>query len=99
MVTLTEAASNIQQFEHGSLTSRIATLEGRFRGADKRACELLCSTLPITGTLLESAFELKRAAAQVHVIIHTLGILLSLCIGQTHFVLCPRLRYTLTTRA
>jgi hypothetical protein len=78
MVTLAEAASNIQQFEHGALGNRIATLEGHFRGADKRACELLCSSLPITGTLLESAFELKRAAAQVHVIIHTLGILLSL---------------------
>jgi len=78
MVTLTEAASNIQQFEHGSLTSRIATLKGRFRGADKRACEALCTSLTLSGILLESAFELKRAAAQVHVIIHTLGILLSL---------------------
>jgi hypothetical protein len=41
MVILTEAASNIQQFEQGALIIRIATLEGHFRGADKRACELL----------------------------------------------------------
>jgi hypothetical protein len=78
MVTLTEAASNIQQFEHGTLGSRIASLEGRFQGADKPTCEALCAALTISGTLLESAFELKRAAGQINVIIHTLGILLSL---------------------
>jgi hypothetical protein len=78
MVTLTEAAGNIQKFEQGSLTNRISTIESKLQNADKAACKSLFQTLGINLSLLDSAFVLKRATGQVNVLIHAAGILLSL---------------------
>lgn len=78
MVTLIEAASNIQKFERGSLTNRISTIENTLQNADKAACKSLFQTLRISPSLLDAALVLKRAAGQVNVLIHAAGILLSL---------------------
>lgn len=77
MVTLPEAARYIEQFEKGSLKSRIASLEKDFQDADHNTCVTLCQSY-IEPELLTSALTLKRVAGQVNVIIHAVGILLSL---------------------
>jgi hypothetical protein len=78
MPTLSEVVRNIEEFEEGSLKTRISNLENSFRGANKAACDTLCSDFGIGPQLLHSAFLLKRIAGQVNVIVHSVGILLSL---------------------
>ncbi len=78
MITLLEAAGNIQRFEEDSLRTRVAILENRFQGANKVACTSLSSALNISTELLASAFVLKQAVGQINVVIHAVGILLSL---------------------
>lgn len=78
MATLIEATSSIQEFERGSLTSRLSEIETILQGCDKKACESAFSTLAVNSSLLDAAFILKRAAGQVNVLIHAVGILLSL---------------------
>lgn len=78
MVTLIEAVGNIQEFEQGSLTNRISTIERTLQNADKAVCKSFFLTLGINPYLLDSAFVLKRATGQVNVLIHATGILLSL---------------------
>lgn len=78
MSSLVEAAKNIQLFEAGSLTHRLFNLENSFAGADKRTVHASCATENISSVLLHSAFVLKQAASQINVVIHAVGILLSL---------------------
>lgn len=78
MGTLLEAASTIQQFEKGSLTDRISAIETILQGLDKKACESAFPTLAVNPSLLDAALTLKQAAGQVNVLIHAVGILLSL---------------------
>lgn len=78
MATLVEAASNIQQFEKGSLTHRISSIESTLQSTDRTACKSLYPSLGITFSLLDSAYALKRTASQINVLIHAVGILVSL---------------------
>lgn len=78
MTTLLEAAERIEQFTGESLTKRISGIETNLQGSDKRACETLYSSSDITLALFDSAFTLKKAAGQVNVLIHAVGILLLL---------------------
>jgi len=78
MITLVEAASKIQDFEDGSLTNRISSLEANLRNTDRARCVSLFQTLQIDSSLLDSALRLKQAAGQVNVLVHTFGILLAL---------------------
>lgn len=78
MLSLVEAAKNIQQFEADSLTNRLSNLEHVFEGADKQASQVLGSEQSVTTSLLDSAFVLKKAAGQINVIVHAVGILTAL---------------------
>jgi hypothetical protein len=78
MVTLPKAAERIQQFEKGALTSRIGDIEASLQGLDRTGCEEAFRALVVSPDLLESALVLKKAAGQVNVLIHAIGILLSL---------------------
>ncbi len=78
MVTLPKAAERIQQFERGALTSHIGDIEASLQGLDKKGCEEAFRALVLGPDLLESALVLKKAAGQVNVLIHAIGILLSL---------------------
>lgn len=76
--SITEAALNVQRFQQDNLGKRIAAIEKEMQGLDKNGCQPIYGELAITPVQLESALLLKRLAGQINVIIHTLGILLSL---------------------
>jgi hypothetical protein len=78
MKTLIEAASTIEKFERGSLTQRISGIETVLVGLDKRACEEIYPALSIKADLFDSAVTIKKLAGQINVLIHAIGILLSL---------------------
>lgn len=78
MLSLVESAKNIQQFEADSLKNRLSSLEDIFEGADKQASQILGGQQNITASLLDSAFVLKEVAGQINVIVHAVGILISL---------------------
>ena len=78
MISILEAAKAIQQFEKDSLTDRISAIESKLAGANSSVIQLVYPSLGITSDLLESAITFKRTAGQINVLIHTIGILLSL---------------------
>jgi hypothetical protein len=78
MITIVESANAIQEFEKGSLTDRISTIENALIGADTKTCNSVFPSLEITPNLLDAAFTFKRTAGQINVLIHAIGILLSL---------------------
>lgn len=78
MITLVEAVEKIQNFEGGSLTNRISSLEEQLRHAGRTKCDTVFQALQIDSSLLDSALRLKQAAGQVNVLVHTFGILLAL---------------------
>ncbi len=78
MISIIESAKAIQQFEKGSLTHRISSIESNLIGADSKTCQSAFPSLEITPNLLDAAFTFKRAAGQINVLIHAIGILLSL---------------------
>jgi len=77
-MNLIEAASNLEEFGVNSLRNRIASLEAAFKGRSKAECGAESLSQGLVLNLLESAVILKRAAGQVNILIHALGILLSL---------------------
>ncbi len=78
VVPLSVMLRQLQQFEQGSLTRRIAELETRLRGIDRAACAVVLGPEQIGRPLWDAAMELKRATGQIHVLIHTIGVLLAL---------------------
>jgi hypothetical protein len=75
---LASYVERISTFSGTSLASTIAELEFGFARLDKREiAEKLRSSL-IDNDLLDAARAIKRAAAQIDVVLHTLGILLLL---------------------
>jgi hypothetical protein len=78
MITLDEACRNLQQFIQGSLKTSISTLEVDLQRSDKTKCQTLYVSQQIDTSLLSSALVLKKAAKQIHEIVHALGILLAL---------------------
>jgi len=78
MISLTEAASALQDFEKGDLGERIGAMEAILKGADASRLEEAFPHLGIGNRLLEAALTLKAAAGQVNVLIHAIGILLAI---------------------
>jgi len=72
------ALRNIQQFEEGSLTTKLASLELAFQGKSREQTIGLGIVNHLGTSLIESAILLKNLAGQIHVVIHAAGILLSL---------------------
>lgn len=78
MISISDAAQQVQQFENGNLGQQIALLEQKLLGANKFSCERYFDEMHITPPLLNSAFAIKRLAGQINVIVHAVGIMLSL---------------------
>jgi len=78
MISILEAAKAIQQFEKDSLTDQISAIENKLAGADSSVVQSAYPSLGVTSDLLESAITFKRTASQINVLIHAVGILLSL---------------------
>lgn len=77
-MNLIEAAQLIQQFEQDSLTARIQNVEASVEGANLAQIENIYPAFAVTPELLPAALTLKQTASQVNVIIHAVGILVSL---------------------
>jgi hypothetical protein len=74
---LASYVERISKFSGASLASTISNLEFGFARLEKREiAEKLRSSL-IDNDLLDAARAIKRAAAQIDVVLHTLGILLT----------------------
>jgi hypothetical protein len=73
---LAEAASRIEAFSDGSLTKRIGALENALTGAT--AISIRADAPDVDAALLLAGSVLKRAAGQVNVLIHAVGILVAL---------------------
>ena len=78
MISILEAAKNIQKFEQDSLTDRISNIENKLAGADSSVIQSVYPSFDVTVELLESAIMFKRTTSQINVLIHSIGILLSL---------------------
>lgn len=68
----------ISTFSGKSLASRISELEWAFAGLDKTTIPEKLRASLIDGDVLEAARSIKKAAAQIDVVLHALGILLLL---------------------
>jgi hypothetical protein len=68
----------IKEFRTESLTTKIADLEAKFRGANFDNHNKILGESFLDSKLLESAFLIKDVSKQINVVIHTLGILMSL---------------------
>lgn len=72
---LPEAARRIQDFEGGSLRERLSALEQLFLGVNRQGSVGICAQEKIDTHLLRAAFELKKLAGQINVVIHAAGII------------------------
>ncbi len=77
-MNLNEAYERVQEFKQEDLGKYVSRLERDLRGADKVALDSLYSRLSLDTTVLDSAFALKWAAAQIDTVVHAAGVLLSL---------------------
>ncbi len=62
----------------GELTARISAIEASLIGKERRAAQRTIAKHEIDEALLEGALTIKDLAGQIHVVIHAIGILLTL---------------------
>jgi hypothetical protein len=74
--TIAQALESIEAFIESDLTARIADLEWIVRGCDAQQCTAKSGEVGVTPDLLKAAYTVKRAAAQINVLIHAVGGLL-----------------------
>ena len=75
---LLQAADEMQRFGSGDLRRRIAAIEQSLEGMQLPSLAGHLDELSISSSTLEASLEIKRVAGQVNVLVHTVGILLSL---------------------
>jgi hypothetical protein len=78
MADLAAAASRLEAFAGKDLGQTISSLEGQMRSACRSRCKELLTELALSNDLLTAALLFKRAAGQIHVMIHAIGMLLLL---------------------
>lgn len=78
MINITEAVNDIQNFIRDSLTSRISEIESVLQSKNKSEVTYFLNNEIINSQLISSAFFLKSIIGQINVVIHSVGILLSL---------------------
>ena len=78
MDDFSKVVKRIQEFQTDNLGTRIADLESLFQGANAENIDMLSNQISIDHELLSNAFEIKSIAGLINVIIHAVGILLSL---------------------
>ncbi|HSC17453.1 MAG TPA: hypothetical protein VLC74_00925 [Rhizomicrobium sp.] len=74
--TMIQALDAIENFIGSDLTARIADLEWGVKGCDGIECGAKNVEAGVTSDLLSAAYAMKRAAAQINVLIHAVGGLL-----------------------
>lgn len=77
-MNLTDSISAIKSFRSTSLKNTLHSLESSFSGIPAMEVGKEIDSRGIDINLLAAAFKVKKAAGQINVIIHSLGILLSL---------------------
>lgn len=78
MPIIEDALRRLQRFRGQSLAATIAQIEARIVGAKHRDIAALNADLQLNHSLVASAAQVKRASAQIDVLIHAIGILHSL---------------------
>ncbi len=73
-----DAVSQINQFKESSLADTVANIESSLSQVGAGDVLRICETFPIGQELLSAAADIKRASAQINVIIHAVGIIYSL---------------------
>jgi len=73
-----EIVKRIQDFQTENLGTHISEIESSFQGANAEKSNKLTSLISIDQELLNNAFEIKSLAGQINVIVHAVGILMSL---------------------
>jgi hypothetical protein len=72
---LAESVGELEKFTDGRLKFKLRDIEDRLVKGDVSACVDLNATFGIGPDLLEAAATIKRAAAQIDVLVHSIGIL------------------------
>ena len=72
------AFHKLRNYFGDDLSTRVTVLEHHFSGGKLETLDDLLGRKKLTADLLHSARPIKRATGQIHVVIHALGILLSL---------------------
>lgn len=75
---LASAFESLRDYLGDGLTARITALEDHFSGGNIENLTYLLEKQQLTSELLQHAHEIKHATGQIHVIVHALGVLLSL---------------------
>jgi len=78
MININEAVNNISNFIRDSLTSRISEIENVLKNKYKSEVVNFLEGDIINSQIISSAFSLKPIIGQINVVIHAVGILLSL---------------------
>ena len=78
MINIIEAVNSIQNFIKDSLTSRISEIESVLQNKNKSEVVTFLDNEIINSQIISSAFSLKSIISQINVVIHSVGILLSL---------------------
>jgi hypothetical protein len=75
---ISTAFAQLSEYLGSGLTGRISTFEGEFKGAHSGNLSTLLTQSRLTPSLIQHALTIKRATGQIHVLLHAMGILLSL---------------------
>ena len=78
MINILESVNRIQNFVGDSLTLRISEIEGILQNKNKSEISQFLQKEVINTQIINSAFSLKLVINQINVLIHALGILLTL---------------------
>ncbi len=78
MDNLVKALERITEFRANSLTVEIDNIERSLATADKKQLLSFCENKRFDKELFDCAVTMKQASAQINIIIHSIGILLSL---------------------
>src|SRR5437763_738243 len=73
-----DALRQIERFRGSSLAQTIASIETRLKRATNKDAMAVNAAVHVDKSLIASAAQVKRASAQIDVVIHTAGILYSL---------------------
>lgn len=75
MKDLAACVSRLEKFSDGNLRVTLRSIEDHLAKRDIESCSDLNTTLGVDADLLDAAATVKRAAAQINVLIHSIGIL------------------------
>ena len=78
MADIQTALTDLKQFAQSDLTRRISGLESRLSNRDSLSLKSQLENEQVTESLLNSALNIKQVASQIDVIVHAVGIMVSL---------------------